>query len=552
MRIQDIKVVYICPDNNKKYNERKIHMDNLLKDMGFNDIVHHISGTEEYPKCLKQATIDVLTKYIDWPFILLEDDVESTGHFNFDFVPGADAIYFGLTKFDDPESVSHYSDTQIRLNNMPCTHAVLYISKQYKQATINLLQESLNTESMDKIISKLQSKFLILANRQPLFYQSENYGSSNEINTNIEIIYKPIIKDNYFNKRMKIGITAQFSGSAFNSSLPQVAVYLGRALKSLGHSVVFLIKVGSNKWFDDCLGACNIESIEISTDFNYIPYDIVLEVAWFLNKEDRKKLAKKNVMFIHEPAIFKDMEKTVYNLNGGFRDYNNIDALWTWSHISKNDVYYLSMLSRLPVFLCPFVWEPIFLEGYTTISDLDTKQTKQILICENNRTNQSSCIIPLTILSKIIKANSDVKWTISNASTIYKKEYFKKNTVDMLNLGTDIDNNFKDRVRIVDYVNTNSCIISHQRWLPLKYTLLDAMYLGIPLIHNCKLIKSLKGGEHYYEYNQISQALRCWSDVNNESVKPDINSVRKELLERWGPDVIKREIPTLIAALYNK
>lgn len=549
MRIQDLKVIYICPDNNDKYKERKIHMDAMLKEMGFNDIIHHKSEHEEYPIGLKKATIDILTKYIDWPFLLLEDDVVSTGQFEFDFVPGVDAIYLGLSKSDDIECFSHYSATQIRLNNMVGTHAVLYISKSYKQAVINVLQENLNLEPMGPIISNLQSEFVILANRKPAFYQSEHIGSSNEINTNIEIIYQPTIKDNYLNRSMRIGVTAIFEGSAFDASLPQVSVYLARALKSLGHSVVFLIKRGSSEWFTDCLGARNIDSIEVTQQKIKRPYDIVVEVAWFLNAGDRKKFAKKNVMFIHEPAIFKDMEKTVYTLNGDLRDFTNVEALWTWSHISKNDSYYLSLLSRLPVFTSSLVWEPIFLEGYTDIMD---NKASEILICENNRTNHSSCVIPLTILSQIIKIDTDVKWTVANATTIYKKEYFKKNTVNMLNLGKNIDDNFKGRVRIVDYVNTNCCIISHQRWLPLKYTLIDAMYLGIPLIHNCKLIKSMKGGEHYYEYNQISQALSCWSNVKNKTVKSDIMGARKEIMERWGPDVIKREIPMLIDGLFKK
>ncbi len=35
MKLIDIPVVYICPDYNPKYNERKKHMDNLIKTIGF-------------------------------------------------------------------------------------------------------------------------------------------------------------------------------------------------------------------------------------------------------------------------------------------------------------------------------------------------------------------------------------------------------------------------------------------------------------------------------------------------------------------------------------
>ena len=97
MKIQDLKVVYICPDHNEKYHNRKLHMEKLLGDLGFKDINHFKSGNEKYPKCLSLATIDILTKYMDEPILVLEDDIESTGQYDFDFVPEADAIYFGLS-----------------------------------------------------------------------------------------------------------------------------------------------------------------------------------------------------------------------------------------------------------------------------------------------------------------------------------------------------------------------------------------------------------------------------------------------------------------------
>ena len=78
MRLQDFKVVYICPDHNDKYHARKVHMETLLTDLGFKDIVHYKSGTYSYPKCLNDATVDILTTYRYEPILVLEDDVEFT------------------------------------------------------------------------------------------------------------------------------------------------------------------------------------------------------------------------------------------------------------------------------------------------------------------------------------------------------------------------------------------------------------------------------------------------------------------------------------------
>ena len=139
MKITDFKVVYICPDHNEKYHTRKLHMDSLLTSMGFKDIIHFKSGTESYPDCLGIAIKDILTMYMEEPFLLLEDDIESINYINFDYVENADAIYFGLSKWkgsfiknidDGPAEFQPYSINQVRILNMLSGHAILFISKQ--------------------------------------------------------------------------------------------------------------------------------------------------------------------------------------------------------------------------------------------------------------------------------------------------------------------------------------------------------------------------------------------------------------------------------------
>lgn len=184
MRIQDLKTVYICPDHNEKYRARKVHMDSMLAELGFKDVIHFKSGTERYPKCLADANIEILTKYMNEPILLLEDDVEFTGIDEFDFVHGADAIYFGLStcgshdtlNYNDKDSIfTAYSDTQVRVRNMLGTHAVLYITPRYKQAVINKLKDC--TGHTDIAITRIQPRFRILANRIPSFFQSANYNA---------------------------------------------------------------------------------------------------------------------------------------------------------------------------------------------------------------------------------------------------------------------------------------------------------------------------------------------------------------------------------------
>jgi hypothetical protein len=196
--------VYICPDHNEKYHMRKLHMDSLLTSMGFKDIIHFKSGTELYPDCLGIAIKDILTMYMEEPFLLLEDDVESINYINFDYTENADAIYFGLSVWkgsfienihDGPAEFQPYSINQVRILNMLSGHAILFISKQYKNAVIDAMNEAVRTKTYnDVMMSRIQHKFLVLANTVPTFYQSlkfnqeqKNPSDNVEISTKITI-----------------------------------------------------------------------------------------------------------------------------------------------------------------------------------------------------------------------------------------------------------------------------------------------------------------------------------------------------------------------------
>ena len=190
MKLADLKVIYICPDHNEKYHARKLHMDNLLATIGFTDVHHYKSSTENYPACLIKATIDILQSNMDHPFLLLEDDVDWTGGHEFDLDPSADAIYFGLSHcggspthnyhIDNAEYTDH-SETQVRILNMLSAHAILYISQRYKQAVINTLTPYMSISyNSDVLISRIQSQYMVLGQKQPFFYQSSKFNKENQ------------------------------------------------------------------------------------------------------------------------------------------------------------------------------------------------------------------------------------------------------------------------------------------------------------------------------------------------------------------------------------
>jgi hypothetical protein len=204
MKLQDLKIVFICPDHNEKYHKRKLHMENMLSRIGCKNVTHYKSGNEQFPKCLSLAYLHILSENLDTPVLIIEDDVIFKGNDTFDYEDSADAIYLGISKCaahatenrdEGSLKVEPYSMTQVRVKNMLSTHAIIYKSRKFKEAVISKIKSSLegniNWET-DILIARLQPDFLILANMKPNFYQSAllNKGKSNvERITNFRIGY---------------------------------------------------------------------------------------------------------------------------------------------------------------------------------------------------------------------------------------------------------------------------------------------------------------------------------------------------------------------------
>lgn len=190
MKITDFKVIVICPDHNELYHHRKVMTHELLEKMGFKDIIHYKSGTEDYPNCLRIANIEILKKYIDEPILIVEDDLGYTGFDSIEFEEDTDAYYLGYCRFaghpcenlhlGDAKFVLH-SDTLVRVVNTLTTHAILYLSRKYKEAVITLLSKSLDEPlHQDILMSRIQNDYKILAPKKPIFFQSKRFGAPEE------------------------------------------------------------------------------------------------------------------------------------------------------------------------------------------------------------------------------------------------------------------------------------------------------------------------------------------------------------------------------------
>lgn len=182
IKLKEITVIYICPDYNEKYHNRKVHMDQLLNNLKFKNVIHYKSSNEKYPNCLNNATIDIFSKYYP-PFLLLEDDIKDTQNIPdiLEIPDNTDAFYLGLSSggghisdnYDDEDSqFEHINDNLYKVKNMLCTHAILYITPNYLLNVRNQLITKPDYYN-DVVISQIQNKFNIYCHDKSYFYQDK-------------------------------------------------------------------------------------------------------------------------------------------------------------------------------------------------------------------------------------------------------------------------------------------------------------------------------------------------------------------------------------------
>lgn len=400
---------------------------------------------------------------------------------------------------------------------------------------------------------------------------------------------------------MRIAVTCRFQNSYFSGGLPQVAVLFGKALVAAGHEVTLLYPKGDRDWFIDveALKAAAPPRQEVGEDMLGMQdrWDMVLEVAWSFPAEVRPRVADRIALFQHHPPMFHDMESSVYPFNNAKRDFVGVHAIWTWDHFGQQDLSYLRFLSGgKPVLTVPFTCDFDAIDCYVKETAVpawtDSAKTMEsripntaplslswsARIMESNASNTSHCLVPLNIVSEIRRVDP-IRFSVHNGEHVISNAFFQSNIGKNLLL-PDMSGNFVPRIRMPDLCREKSVVIAHQRFRPLKRFLIDALYLGIPLIHNCV---ALKGWGYWYDLNQIRDAVECWKtltadyanqrgffaagaaetrkaalrsrfgyEVLTQALTKVIKEEKKKMLESPGPRMRIEEITTTAAASQPK
>ncbi len=360
---------------------------------------------------------------------------------------------------------------------------------------------------------------------------------------------------------MRVGVTAHFQFSMFSGSGASTVLSVAEIFKIMGHSVTLINLNGTQEWWDD-MGTLKQMYERIHVDDIKEPFDLVLEVANTLkDKETRQRVGRHCIWVIRKPILLSDIESSIFPISMSKRNTEGLSAVWCFDQETTSDeLQYLETLTRVPVRKVPFVWTPTLVDLYRREANHPqwiqvavgvTQQLQKVLpwsvhICETNNSASSSCTIPLVVLRevKLRKEFAVQQYKLHNAQPLENSEFFKQNVFSHVQI-QDLSGELVGRQRIADWaLDPMSCILSHLRFRKIRPYLLEALWCGIPLVHNSLLLKKLGAGyeKYYYEDNSISGAANALTQIQRDIAEGkgmfqqgNYQALQKNILDQFSP-----------------
>ena len=360
---------------------------------------------------------------------------------------------------------------------------------------------------------------------------------------------------------MRVGVTAHFQFSMFSGGGASAVIAVAEILKLIGHDVTLVNLNGTQEWWDDMT---NLKAMFKRANLSDIkePFDILFEVANNVpNKVIREKIAKQSIWVVRKPILLNDIECSIFPVSLNKRDTDGITEVWCFDHeIFDDEIQYLETLTRAPVKKIPFIWSPAIVEifkketnfpNWIEVAVAITQQMKKVLpwsvhICETNNSASSSCTVPLVILRETKLANEFKveKYKIHNSQPLEHSEFFKQNVFSHCQI-QDLSGELVGRQRILDFVlDPMSCIVAHSRFRRIRPYYLEALWAGIPLVHNSPLLKSFGAGyeNYFYEDNSIFGGRKALEQIQKDLAEGQgmfkqgaLQAMQQQILQHLSP-----------------
>jgi len=376
---------------------------------------------------------------------------------------------------------------------------------------------------------------------------------------------------------MRVGITTDLRFSMFSAGHANASLAIAKVFQAMNFEVILLHKQDTD-WWDDVheLKDESPKRVKLEDQLKSSEkLDLVIETTFFLTPAERV-ISDKCVWYNRKPSLFSDIEATVYS-NKNPRDLTGISTIWLADiYTQPDDVVYLETLyPGVPIDIIPWIWTPDIVEAHRKITKSPTwtqvydmlqkeqQDTKWSLhVSETNASSTSSCTLPMVIVrhAHLTKKMPLSRITFHNMDVLKENKFFNENVLKHSSL-PDVSFNLIGRQRIIDWVHDpKSVIISHTRFMTLKTANLEAAWVGIPVVHNNEILRSMGLGLDtlYYSNNSVTEAAKALHTLIWDTEKVSyacslekLSELRKRIIERFYPLAKAQEWAAAVTKVMN-
>ena len=331
-------------------------------------------------------------------------------------------------------------------------------------------------------------------------------------------------------KGTKIGVTSMDDTKIWSNGLYQNAYHLANILSAAGYHCDMITEskdIAKNKFLE--------REIVLLDDNNLGEYDIILEVVHTLRDSTVPKFKAKGgvvagIQYGNEFMI-DVMADSIYRPEKPPRvNKQDRDAVLMSPHFDFSQQA-ISIMYDLDVKVCPYIWSPKFLfmnEKEEELRFNPEKEMKSVAVMESNLYFVKTCHIPMLAIEHAYRQDPDLfEYAYIVGSKVLEPSKGFIRFANLLNVKKDKKMFFEPRYRFPFLIKRgySDVIVSHQHYNALNYLQLEAMYLGIPFIHNSHYFKD--NGYYYHDFNakdaaaQIKNAFENHKNVFEEKMEKD-------------------------------
>jgi len=313
----------------------------------------------------------------------------------------------------------------------------------------------------------------------------------------------------------RIGISYRPNDPLFYSGWNQTSLLLVELFTLLGIDVVLVDSSNSDtKWWPDYparIPTANLYEIK--------NLDLLIDIDGLIHPDARVAAAQKTIVFLRTFLQFTEMDSSVY-IESPYvpRSMNNVHEIWCWDLLNPAaTIPSIQTLFPCPIRRVPFIWSFAVAEHYskgeTAACTGDEYTQWRVRVAEKNKENTSSSILPLVAIKELCqKKTLKATYLIHNMDKIKDNRFLKENVLDNIEIA-QLPVEMVPKEPFHSWLTDHSILLSHSRFIPLRIGLLNAVWMGLPVIHNSPVLRNLHPSlqKMFYVGNEISGIRNAFS-----------------------------------------